>query len=816
VVTSPRPKVDAGVVFPETALRDRIAEPVDVDLDLVVDAEGHVTKATVVTPRGHGFDEAAIAAAQKIEFEPATRDGRAVAARIKFRYVFTPPPATLVGEVRLQPTDQPVADALITVRDSAQHEQTTHTTTDGKWIMRDLPPGRVQIRVTVQGALPAEADEVLELAEETNVVLRLAPAPLATAAGQAEPEILVKGVRPPREVSKRTLSSDEIRHSAGTQGDALLSIQNLPGIARPAPFSGALVVRGSAPEDTLVLVGGTEVPLAYHFGGLSSVVPTDLVDQIEFYPGNFSSRYGRAMGGMVETQLRAPRADRFHGLAEVSILTMRAMVEGPIAPGWSFFVAGQRSLIDLIGPPLLKAQGETQTALPSWADYQLAVQRDFSADSSLRLTFFGSNDAYDIVNQVPNTTDPATGGALTYHTRFWRLQATFLRQLSSRSRLKVMASYGEDRLAQNVSNLLIDAKLRPFNLRAEFSHELTAGLVANVGIDSVYQPYDFTLQLPPITRPGVPSGGPGQPPVRSSGSKSSFQPGAYAEFEISPWSGGRIVPGLRLDHDSETDHWDISPRINLRQNLTSSFPRTTLKGGAGLYLQPPSPLDTAPGIGQTGLTSNRSSHYDVGFEQEFTRQIELSMDVFYKNFDRLVVPGAQNAGSGSAYGVEWLLRYKPDDRFFGWISYTMSRSERRDVPSEPLTRFQFDQTHVLAIVANYKLGGGWQLGGRFRVTSGDLYTPMTTGAYNASVGSQLGVSEFPPYGARLPTFNQFDIRLEKTRIFSHWRLTTYIDVQNVYGANNPLGLSYNYNYTKSTYTNGLPILPIVGIRGELP
>jgi hypothetical protein len=93
---------------------------------------------------------------------------------------------------------------------------------------------------------------------------------------------------------------------------------------------------------------------------------------------------------------------------------------------------------------------------------------------------------------------------------------------------------------------------------------------------------------------------------------------------------------------------------------------------------------------------------------------------------------------------------------------------------------------------------------------------MTTGAYNASVGSQLGVSAFPPYGSRLPTFNQFDIRIEKTREFSHWRLTTYLDIQNVYGANNPLGLSYNYNYTKSTYTNGLPILPIVGIRGELP
>jgi hypothetical protein len=52
VVTSPHPTVDAGVVFPERALRDRIANPVDVDLDLVVDAEGQVTRATVVTPRG--------------------------------------------------------------------------------------------------------------------------------------------------------------------------------------------------------------------------------------------------------------------------------------------------------------------------------------------------------------------------------------------------------------------------------------------------------------------------------------------------------------------------------------------------------------------------------------------------------------------------------------------------------------------------------------------------------------------------------------------------------------------------------------------
>jgi hypothetical protein len=343
-----------------------------------------------------------------------------------------------------------------------------------------------------------------------------------------------------------------------------------------------------------------------------------------------------------------------------------------------------------------------------------------------------------------------------------------------------------------------------------------AGVRANVGFDLSYQPYDFTLQLPPLTRPGVPSGGPGQPPIRAQGSKTLFQPGAYAELELVPRSGTRIVPGLRADYDSAIDHWDLAPRLNLRQDLSEGYPRTTLKAGAGLYYQPPSPLDTASGLGQSGLTSNRSTHYDVGFEQEFSRHLELSMDLFYKRFDRLVTVDAKNAGSGAAYGAEWLLRYKADPRFFGWVAYTLSRSERRDVPSEPSSRYQFDQTHVLTAVANYKLGRGWQLGGRFRLTSGDLYTPTGTGAFNASTGSQLGVSAFPAFGARFPAFNQLDLRIEKTKQFKIMRVTWFLDVQNVYAKNNPLGITYNYDYTRSVYTHGLPILPIFGVRVEGP
>src|SRR5690606_12703080 len=111
-------------------------------------------------------------------------------------------------------------------------------------------------------------------------------------------EIIVEGERPPREVTRRTIERREIDRIPGTSGDALRSLESLPGVARPPPFSGLLVVRGSAPEDTNAFFDGSLAPLVYHFGGLSSVVPTELLDRIDFYPGNFSARYGRVMGGI--------------------------------------------------------------------------------------------------------------------------------------------------------------------------------------------------------------------------------------------------------------------------------------------------------------------------------------------------------------------------------------------------------------------------------------------------------------------------------------------------------------------------------------
>ena len=131
------------------------------------------------------------------------------------------------------------------------------------------------------------------------------------------------------DTAKRTISREEINNLPGTQGDALKSIQNFPGVAR-VPFGlGALVVRGSAPSDSEIFLGYHPIPQLYHFGALTSVFNSDILAQIDFIPGNFDSRFGDAIGGVVNVQPRRGRRDGFHGYIDSDLFDTCLLYTSP-------------------------------------------------------------------------------------------------------------------------------------------------------------------------------------------------------------------------------------------------------------------------------------------------------------------------------------------------------------------------------------------------------------------------------------------------------------------------------------------------------
>src|SRR5580692_4284370 len=219
VITMPVPRTNEGAAYPKQALDEGYAQPAQVDVIVTVSTTGAVTDAVVDKPVGHGFDEAALAAARAMAFDPATRNGKPVAARTRVAFKFVPPLAVLEGHVLRDVADRPIAGATVSVRDAAGQEQSATTDTEGHWRIEGLRAGRYHLRVAAEGMTPHEADEDVAPGESENAIDRLSPvqavALLPAAAGDAGPEepvveVDVHGKKPPREVVKRTMEQREI------------------------------------------------------------------------------------------------------------------------------------------------------------------------------------------------------------------------------------------------------------------------------------------------------------------------------------------------------------------------------------------------------------------------------------------------------------------------------------------------------------------------------------------------------------------------------------------------------------------------------
>lgn len=853
----PRPLNYTPPEYPPEAEKQGLEATVTLQID--IDRNGKVTQASVVEPAGHGFDEAAVAAAKKLEFEPARRaDGTPFAARILYRYSFNlktsePEPGApgspgapnaapgddqevenLAGTVLSSGGDASIAGATVTLRGGPGNNPKASTTDDGEFAFRDLPPGKYQVTIEAPGFEPLTVDEEIVAGERTEAKYRL----IAAGGGL---EVTVRGNRPPREVTKRTLQAREINRIAGTNGDALRSVQNLPGVARSPGLAGILLVRGSSAQDTQVFIDGTLVPLVYHFGGLSSVVPTEILEKIDFYPGNFSTQYGRVMGGIVDVGIRAPKDDgKYHGMAQADLIDARFVLEGPVPKlkGWTFTAAARRSYIDTWAGPVLEAAGAGVTQAPVYYDYQLLLETKPTPESRFRVAFFGSDDALEIIVKEPAPGEPALSGNIGFTTSFQRLQLRYENDFSEDDSLAGVIALGRDAGNIQIASFYAFIDYKTITGRLEYQKRLSSGVRLNTGLDMLWGYYDVRVRIPAPSAPGQPANQPFSTRAAQEiqAADTVFLPAAYAELELAPSARAKIVPGVRIDYANLSERVDVSPRVNGRYDIVQEFPRTTAKAGVGVFHQPPQYQEAIPPVGTPNLETNRAIQYAVGAEQEITRNLEVSAEGFYKQLDNLIfaqpdLTGGniiyRNTGKGYVVGSEILLKYKPDDRFFGWAAYTLSRSVRKDNPAEPERLVGFDQTHNLTVLGSYQLGHGWEIGARFRLTSGGLTTPnvcnvtqrecnpnRTNSLFHAASGVYTPIPFSARATERLPLFHQLDLRVDKRWKFKSWQLSAYLDVQNVYNNANNEGIGYNFNYTARQYVSGLPILPSLGMRAD--
>ncbi|MBN1335243.1 MAG: TonB-dependent receptor [Deltaproteobacteria bacterium] len=811
-----------------------------VHLAIEVDADGAVVSVEVIAPAGHGFDEAALEAARSFRFSPALDASGPVPVIVEFAYGFVLDSASRPG-ARPEAQEVPEADAPVNLEIrlremgtrrplagfQVEGEGFTGLTDDEGWArFQGVPPGTWTLRAARGGFDPVERSVEILANQVTTLDLWVRNP------SYRDDEIVGVYQRRQEEVTRRTLTVEQVRRVPGTFGDPIRVIQSLPGAAR-SPFStGMLVIRGANPEDSAVYVDGVRIPFIYHLDGMLSVVNADLVESVDYLPGGYGVRYGRSMGGVVDvrTQHTFPEDHVAHWTTD--ILHSGGLVEGRAGPGdrWGYAIGARRSYIDVFIPLFTKGSG--YVVQPRWYDYQVKVERLELAHGRFSFFLFGFRDRIDVstpddVAQGPDRDAQGDLGAI-YGTH--RLAVSWQRDLSDDWALEIVPSLGVDLADGSVSGSMDGRETQwLLELRAEAPWTPSDHLTVRPGLDFIGGRYDFEVGLPfdpSMMGDYDPLGE--REPYALSDSGWVWGPGVFLEADVRPLADPdrlRLTPGLRMDDVRITGGFhDLAwePRLGLGFR---PVPRTLLKASAGLYHQPPLPMEMYRPDGEVDLVHERAVSATVGVEQEVGQAFRVEVEGFHKTLDDLIVfaremtsmddPYFFNAGVGRVYGAEVMLRRDPVGPLYGWLSYTLSRSERRDWPSEDWYPFEFDQTHILVAVGGWRLPRDFELSTRIQYVTGNPTTPYAGGVYDVDQAYYWSYSTAPRNSERLPDYFAVDLKVEKLLTFRTWQLALYVDLLNVVRGVNPEFVIYNYDYTESAYVRGLPFIPNPGFSAKV-
>jgi TonB family protein len=844
------PKLLKFVEAPYPESEKAAGKQASVVLQIGISATGAVDSAAVLQSAGAAFDEAAVAAVKQFVFDPAEIDDKPAPIRIQYRYEFVlkeEAPTTvgiLEGTVRVRGSAEP----LVGVKVELDNGSSTVTDENGHFSFVDLEPGERRVTLSREDLKPLMTQERIEAGQKLDASYEVDLAPAAPPEGEEADDLEIVIVAPTltKQVVSTKVEADQARRVAGTQGDVLKIVENMPGVARATAGSGQVVVWGASPEDTRVYVDDVRVPLLYHFGGLRSVVHTDLVQSVELIPGGYGSSYGRGLGGLITVNTRDPDPKRRHLSVQLDVLDASIAGSGKVAGDWTFAGAARRSHLDDTLAAVTDEDVGEFFPLPHYFDGQVRLRRQLGPKRYVELGGLLSSDS---VARSVGSADPAERKTETRDLYFDRLYARYVSTDAEGSEIRLSPWIGRDRsnLTASFGGTPTELSLRSvqFGVRISNTRRLSPEVTGTVGLDlegsRTRADRSGSVSTPPREGDARVFGQPPSDQINSSDWKAIIGSAApYAELDLATLGGKlHVVPGFRLEpyfvsvnrripEEGEqpplgayTSDLALQPRLSVRYAQSE---RASFKLAWGRYFQAPQVEDLSPVFGNPLLSVAQGNHYLFSNEVTILPKLVAETTAFYSRSEGLAVrnpalsPSIAEAlvgsGEGRAFGAQFLIRRELSDRFFGWVAYTLMRSERRDGENAPWRIFDFDQTHVLTALASYELGWGVDVGVRFRYATGYPRTPVVGSYYDARHNLYQ-----PILGARnsirIPEFAQLDVRVSKTFKIATSKLELYADVQNVTDRENAEELVYNQSYSERRNIRGLPILPVVGARWEM-
>ena len=700
------------------------------------------------------------------------------------------PTARVTGRVHALGSPDPVLGAVVRLEGTQAFATTGE---DGRYALEGRA-GIWDLVFSAQGFAPVKRSVVL--APGQRRVLDVAMDPSSFQA----PAVTVRGRREAPQAVQASVSRRQIKEIPGTFGDALRAAQTLPGVAMPDDYSGQLLVQGAGPSDNLYLIDNLPWPIPFHFGGIVSTVDPNLLDSVNLYEAGYGARWGGSLASVLDARTRAPDSDRVHLDADLSFLGADASVEGPT--GWgnsTFSLEGRRSLLEALSRLV------PFSPVPYYWDGGGSFNFSPGPHDQVQVLALASRDSLAI-----NTTDTslsATAGSTTIRDdtgyqvlgvnwvddRLPGITSTFTPYVERVDSLFSFGSFSDD-TTRTTLGLKEEADWRAGTWLG-MDHQVS------FGGDLESSSYAFYGYFPRVTATsGVTfSDLTNMAATASTVTASTLAGYAYLQDRARVLPGWTLTLGLHYDKGSTVAGDALEPRASLDWDFD---PATRWTLAWGLYAQAPGPMQVNPQYGNPGLSYQWARHVVLGLEKSFGLGLSGKADVYYKTLGGLVVrdpanPGLyDNAGIGDARGLDLSLKEEMGERFFGWISYSLSKSERNNPLSQGWTPYAYDQPDILNVVASYSPDPGWTLGAKLRYNSGPLIEPPGTNQYTR----------------RLDDYLRLDVQADHTWRFNTWSLRLYGGVLNLLNRANPSGEYTNALTGQTETTYDLPRLPNLGLE----
>ena len=593
--------------------------------------------------------------------------------------------------------------------------------------------------------------------------------------------------------------------------DVLKTIQLLPGVKSAGEGNSGFYVRGGAADQNLILLDEAPVYNASHLLGFFSTFNSDAIKDATLIKGNGPAQYGGRLSSVLDVKMKEGNNKNYTYNGGLGLISSRLSIEGPIqADKSSFILSGRRTYADVF----LKATEKFKDNILYF--YDLNAKANYKIDDKNRIYFSGYFGQDEL------------GLGSSFRINWGNKTGTIRWNRIVNNKLFLNTSFIYSDYSYNVglkngeTNFNVNSNIKDVNLKQDYTYYLNPKNTIRFGFNSILHTITPSVfsgtvnnNINKVGRNGL---------ENALYFNNNFKANQQLTFDyglrISAYSimGGdqyniynnnAITQSVLLQkNEFGKTYINAEPRFtsNYRINDLSSVKIAYARNVQHLHLlsnaTAASPSDQWIG-NSYNIKPELADQTSIGYARNFKNNTyELGAELYYKRMQNQLdykdgtnintiadVESSLLYGVGRAYGFEFLAK-KKIGLFSGWISYTLSKTERKidGINDGNWYNAKQDRTHDVSIVTILELNPKWTVSGVFVYSTGNAVT-FPTGKY--ALGEQTIYQYANRNANRMPDYHRLDISAtyenkNKKKNAGSWNFSLY----NVYGRENAYQISF--------------------------